>query len=589
MARRALLALLASALSHPLLAHPAFSARHTTTLPPTRAFPSTPLPADVNIHITELGGDPTGATDSTAAFVAALALVANRSAGFYGAGPNVDGAGRVTIDLGGGAYLISAPLVASGAAFHDFSLAHGTLIASPTFPPDRFMLEASSSAGLVLEDLTMDAARTGGCVKLSGTMQTVITRAFFLHYTTIGVWGTGAGGHELFIDSCTFAELQFGEPGFNVSSAKTGVAVWFDMPDSSVTNSVIRCSRVGIVDRGGANYFSGVHVYATCSKDAPGPDDPNVCPAFLGDAPSSRVVGCYFDNSPGVLTSIANQVVTSTLLYGSSGLVFAPQTTGAPAHGLLVQGNSFVLAKGGGGGGGNDAAEPLLLYDTTNGTVNTSALLGVVVADNAFDDAGAERSTRPSLTLAVGGNATSGWLGTVDLRPLLMFPPTAGGEGGDQPGAGQREDAGPLATPPAAWRTAIAFVNALLAQRGEPLLGTRPVFRARSGRGGSSHGIMGVGDAYGGAVQRFTGAVTILSGAGSLESFGLWGVTPTSTPGVVSAFVTIGSNGELGLWSALLHLEFDQSAATASGAQWREAAAGHGAGRLSIAAGGWGA
>lgn len=491
----------------------------------------TVLPS-VDINVIAYGGDPTGVADSTAALTAALAAVAARAGG--GGWPGVEGAGGVTLDLAGGVYRVSAPLVVPAGA-RDFTLSHGTLLAADGFPADRFLLEVGATTGLALVDLTLDARHTGGCVKLTDALQTTVTRVQFLHYATTGLWGYGSGGHELLVDASFFAEYMYGEPGYNVTARKSGIGFWLDMPDSHVYNSIVRCSRVGAVLRGGGNLLHGVHIYATCSQDG-GPGGSDIAVGLVADGFMARVHGCYWDNSPLVATSMYDATYVGNVFYGMAGMVFAPQAHAVPARGLLATGNVFTSTPVG---------APGVHYDTTNGTVNGSALSAVVVADNSFDDEGGARTTRPAVTVAVSGNATAGWLGSVDLRPHLLFPP--------QPAMAEGADA----APPTPWADGLAFVNALLAARGEPALGSRhPQVPPRPPAGPS------LGDAFGGAFQRYAGSLSVVSGSGSPNTFGLWSLSPTATPGVVSAFATIGGDGPFGDWHALLHLDFDQALAT---------------------------
>lgn len=297
----------------------------------------TALPS-VDIGVIALGGDPTGVADSTAALVAAIAAVAERGRSAGGVWPAADGAGGVTLELGGGVYRVSAPLII-GAGLRDFTIARGTLVAdAAAFPADGYLLEVTGTTGLTLVGVTLDAAHAGGGARLTDTMQTVVTRSQFLHYRSVGLWGAGGGAHELLVDSCFFAEYMFGEPGFNASAQKSGTGVWLDMPDSSVYNSVVRCSRVGVVVRGGGNLLHGVHVYATCSKDG-GPGGADTAVGLVADGFMARVHGCYWDNSPVVVTAMYDGTLTGNVFYGLAGLVYAPQVHGMPARGLVATGN----------------------------------------------------------------------------------------------------------------------------------------------------------------------------------------------------------------------------------------------------------
>ena len=95
----------------------------------------------------QFGGDPTGKTDSTEALQASVrALLASgsgRAGGHMASG--ITDLGGATIDLGGGLYNISAPLVFPQLV-GNFQLTRGSLRASPSFPSGRFLIEVGNSS-----------------------------------------------------------------------------------------------------------------------------------------------------------------------------------------------------------------------------------------------------------------------------------------------------------------------------------------------------------------------------------------------------------------------------------------------------------
>ena len=83
----------------------------------------------------DFGADPTGATDSTAAFAQAMAALLTARGPRHTMADNNTDLGGATLDLSGGTYLISAPLVIPGGN-GNLHIVDGTLRASPTFPGD---------------------------------------------------------------------------------------------------------------------------------------------------------------------------------------------------------------------------------------------------------------------------------------------------------------------------------------------------------------------------------------------------------------------------------------------------------------------
>jgi hypothetical protein len=502
-------------------------------LPPgaPRAPPLRPggvaAPASQTISIIGLGGDPTGRNDSSAAFAAALSAAATLARGL---GLGAVGAGGVTIDLGGGTFLLSAPIAVVG---EGFTLSGGTLLAdaaSNGWPPGACLLDVVGSQNIAFAALTLDGAHVACGARFDNVVQVDFSGVFVLHYKDTGIHGDDQRGasHELMVSDCFFAEYMWGERGFDDIGVLQAVAIYLEPQfyDSNFYNSIIRCTRVGIVNLAGANLFHGMHVYATCNKN---PDAYNVSVGLLQGAWSqTRVANCYWDDSPVVITSPNQITIKDNLFYGLSGLLIAPAHADFAAAGVLVQGNVFTSTAYSG-------ASPALHYDVKNGTVNASALAAVAVADN-FVSAGG-RATRVAATAAASASALAAaaapgaaaaallaatFNGTLDLRPSLLLLP-----GG---------------TPPPAfdWRRAAAPALARMAARaaaaGQPAVG------AAAGPAAA-----GPPDAFGGAIAQLqaTAALTSLSlggvalplaGAGAAP---LVSLAPTDVPGVLALAVAL--------------------------------------------------
>jgi hypothetical protein len=140
-------------------------------------------------------------------------------------------------------------------------------------------------------------------------VQVTLSQTFLLHYSSYGVWGDDAHGasHELLVSQCFFAEYMWGEPGFDNVARQNGTAIFLapQFYDSNFYGSIIRCTRVGVVNMAGANLWHGMHIYSTCNKD---PSGGNVSVGMLSAAwGQTRISSCYFDDSPLVVSCAERQ------------------------------------------------------------------------------------------------------------------------------------------------------------------------------------------------------------------------------------------------------------------------------------------
>lgn len=115
---------------------------HQRGVPPSQprlASPVSNLSASVpTIFPTDFGADPTGAKDSTAAFTAAVAALLQGGAPHKMAS-GIHDLGGATLDLAGGQYLISAPVIIP-MYYGNLAIARGTLRASATFPSNQWLI-----------------------------------------------------------------------------------------------------------------------------------------------------------------------------------------------------------------------------------------------------------------------------------------------------------------------------------------------------------------------------------------------------------------------------------------------------------------
>jgi hypothetical protein len=169
---------------------------------------STASTASPLITPTAFGADPSGNTDSTHALTLAMASLTNVSA--HASHPMADSIvdlGGATLDLLGGEYLISAPLIVPPHV-GNLRIRGGTLRASPSFPATRFLIEVGQvgcnqkvSQGVCnefigMDNLFFDAAHVAaGGLMVANTMGTTVgPSAFFTGFVEAGLRITG--GHE---------------------------------------------------------------------------------------------------------------------------------------------------------------------------------------------------------------------------------------------------------------------------------------------------------------------------------------------------------------------------------------------------------
>jgi len=368
------------------------------------------------------GGDPTGALDSSAALEAAL----EAATGVSGANalPPAGGSGFVSVDLGGGTYKVSRPLLVRSSASYNLGviIRGGSLVADKaTFAPlGACVIDVQSAATLTIEDVVIDGAHVAGGMRLDNALGVTIQRVQVLHYSSFGILGDDAHGasHELLVTEAFFSEMLWGEPGFDSVAAKNGTAIFLapQFYDSNFYDIIIRCSRVGVVNFAGANLWHGLHVYSTCNKD---PSGGNVSLGFVDAAyGQSRITNCYFDDSPLVILTAHDKIVTDNMFYGFSGLIFAPATQHDAWHGLLVANNIFTPTPYSG-------ANPAMHYDTQNGTIDINNAHAIRVTDNSAFPA-QPLATRATVRVMLTGSWSPLQMSNsvlADLRNVLLFMP----------------------------------------------------------------------------------------------------------------------------------------------------------------------
>ena len=114
-------------------------------------------PDEYVIKPSDYGADPSGATDSTTVLQHCVQLLWNASrpstSGIVAASDHQLDLGGATLDLAGGVFLLSSPVVFPATGARNFQVRGGTLRAARTFPEARFLLELNYTEKSYVENV----------------------------------------------------------------------------------------------------------------------------------------------------------------------------------------------------------------------------------------------------------------------------------------------------------------------------------------------------------------------------------------------------------------------------------------------------
>ena len=363
---------------------------------------------------TAYGADPLGVKDSTAAFSALMADFLSTNHSHRLANGIVD-YGGATIDLEGGDFLLSQPLVLPFCV-GNVRIQRGTLRASPTFPTSAYLLVVGNGStaackatgqdtvmeNVAVSELMLDGQqRAAGCLVISSIMGAVLgPNNFYLGFTEFGI--RVQGGHEVMVSASWLGQYLYSDPRKEKGHA-TGIAIYGN--DHFVTDVIVDSALIGIYVQSAANLLTAVHTWNDANPHGTG--IMLDCSGYT----QNRLVGVYLDFNDLKAIDPQHLVVTDSFFLGSGAIQLIASSHNHQINGLSITNNEFD------DGGG--AAAIQLNQTQAQFTALIDSLIEGNMLDSSYHGAGTRVNTRTTFTHSrAASNATY----CVDLTDALLFP-----------------------------------------------------------------------------------------------------------------------------------------------------------------------
>ena len=245
-------------------------------------------------------------------------------------------------------------------------ISDGTLVAGPNLSGrgtnSSYLLMALGywASGLELSRLVLACNHSVGGLRVDSAGHVHLFDSKIVNFATNGVWGSHllpGAGHDLVIARCLFTECTKQMEHCADIRGKRGTGLLLEFADSHVRNSVFTCSKAGVVNRGGSNTFTDLHIWTSCTGLAPYSSNTTV--GFSEEGGVTRISNMQLDNSRLVLSHYRGTSILGSLFQGTGRLELArPQLPSPPPRvnqssptceywrgalcGLQVQSNRFI-------------------------------------------------------------------------------------------------------------------------------------------------------------------------------------------------------------------------------------------------------
>eukprot|EP01084_Bolivina_argentea_P078396 142241_1 len=379
---------------------------HTTTF---KANTSAPI-----IYPTDFGADPTGATDSTSALQKAINMALSYGAKNVSLSNEIHDCGGATIDLAGGDYMISAPLMVPQ-FYGNLRFIDGTIRASTSFKPTTSYLliigddtnsqcsnsQKSCNENIAVENMMFDGRQTAfGCIHVINTMGFVAgPQLFFLGFNGAGI--TATGGHETMIFKSWFGEFLYSDSRKENGAASTATAVQLFGNDHYMTDCIVFSSKIGVHIKNPANILKGVHTWNLATG--------NNGTGIKVESIQTRILNCYLDWNDLVIVAPIQEVSVEDSFFLEGCVHLEPVTNSGSniINGLSIFDNQYASWQG--------AKEYIIQLDTTYGKFQSvkNMFVGNNMLENGYKQNGVKASKSLKLTQATE------W--TFDFTAELIF------------------------------------------------------------------------------------------------------------------------------------------------------------------------
>jgi len=270
----------------------------------------------------DYGADPSGVLDSTIAFGNLMKDLLYESPRGRTMALNITNLGGVTLDLQGGQYLISAPIVIPP-FFGNIHIMDGSFQASTTsFPKDHWLIEIGDddqcrsvtphgkdsrhrtcNQFIDVTNVLLDAnfVAAGG-IRVSKALGTTLQEVFVTGFVQSGI--LISNGHEVMISNAWLGECYWSTNAYCRKNNSTSVGIVVDGMDHYITNTIVfDYAKVGVAINEPANLLVGVH---TWNGGGHGIDI---------HSGTVRLIGCYLDFETLNIWNPRDIVVESTFFY----------------------------------------------------------------------------------------------------------------------------------------------------------------------------------------------------------------------------------------------------------------------------------